>query len=421
MSTPRLQSFRLKSFKAVQDSGPIKFTPFTIFIGNNGSGKSSIIEGLEMLHDLITSDLDTALFPWHDFRHILNQAVPHELPRNVKSQLRPYRTNPMSLGLQCHLEDKVNVSYDLEIGNEPNGDELFIKQEKLRQRGQNVPNINFTRDDRGNVTGNYVIDTTVAFEAELPDGLSLLTLSAPRFSYDIPLRTFIQNWQFVALVPPKMGEPARVQRAVSSIKLSKDGSNIAQYLLEIYNKDRETFDGIVSTLQQILPYSQDLQIALTSELERTAYPQLVEGDSKFQVPGWLLSTGTLRLLALLALLRHPEPPPLIVIEEIENGLDPQSVSLIINEIQMAIYAGKTQVIATTHSPYLLDLVHLDHVMLVERIDGKPTFRHPGDDEQLQQWAQNFSLGILYSSGRLQWQRKDEDDKGRGHNETGNDF
>ncbi|HKV39440.1 MAG TPA: AAA family ATPase [Blastocatellia bacterium] len=49
--------------------------------------------------------------------------------------------------------------------------------------------------------------------------------------------------------------------------------------------------------------------------------QLSEG--KFRVPGWVLSQGTLRPLALLALLRHPMPPPLIVIEEIENGLDPR--------------------------------------------------------------------------------------------------
>jgi len=44
---------------------------------------------------------------------------------------------------------------------------------------------------------------------------------------------------------------------------------------------------------------------------------MTEGD--FKIPDWLLSSGTLRILALLALFRHPTPPPLIVIEEIENG------------------------------------------------------------------------------------------------------
>ena len=143
-------------------------------------------------------------------------------------------------------------------------------------------------------------------------------------------------------------------------------------------------------------------MALTSELDRSIYPQLTEGN--FKVPGWLLSTGTLRILALLALLRHPEPPPLIIIEEIENGLDPQSVRLIISEMRDAISDGKTQIIMTTHSPFLLDLVSLDHIVLVERIDGKPVFSRPGDSEELQQWAESFSLGTLYTAGRLSRQR-----------------
>ena len=41
-----LQTFRLKNFKAVRDSGVIRFTPLTVFIGNNGVGKSSIVEGV---------------------------------------------------------------------------------------------------------------------------------------------------------------------------------------------------------------------------------------------------------------------------------------------------------------------------------------------------------------------------------------
>ena len=69
----------------------------------------------------------------------------------------------------------------------------------------------------------------------------------------------------------------------------------------------------------VLPYAIDVQPSLTSELGREFYLKMKERD--FEVPGWLLSTGTLRVLALLAVLRHPSPPPLVVVEEIENGLD----------------------------------------------------------------------------------------------------
>ena len=90
----------------------------------------------------------------------------------------------------------------------------------------------------------------------------------------------------------------------------------------------------------------------------------------------MLSTGTLRVLALLAVLRHPNPPPLVVIEEIENGLDPRSI-------------------------HLLDLLTLEQVVLVTRdTKGHPHFHRPSDSESLQRWSQDFSPGRLYTMGKL---------------------
>ncbi len=403
MSTTSLQSFRLKNFKAVRDSGPIKLTPLTVFIGSNGSGKSNIIEGLEMLHATISENLDTAIQPWRDFRHILNKAVPHD-PHPCKRENvsdreeRTYCANPMSFHLDGLLQEKIKFTYTMEVADGSGSNDLFIKQETLKQKGKNVPTFDFMRNASGHVTGKYIVDEATPLDAKLEDGISLINLGTAHLPHDIPLKKFIQNWQFVSLIPQNMGSPKRQRRAISRAKLEKDGSNIAEYLLEIKDRDAEAFNGMVSSLQLVLPYSQDLQIALTSELERSLYPQITEGN--FKVPGWLLSTGTLRILALLALLRHPEPPPLIIIEEIENGLDPSSVHLIVNEIRNAVEEGRTQIIMTTHSPYLLDLLLLDHIVLVERIEGKPVFSRPGDNGHLQKWAERFSPGMLYTASKL---------------------
>jgi len=56
-----LNAFRIKNFKAVKDSRAIKFTPLTVFIGNNGSGKSSIIEGMETIQSIVLYGLDDAM------------------------------------------------------------------------------------------------------------------------------------------------------------------------------------------------------------------------------------------------------------------------------------------------------------------------------------------------------------------------
>jgi predicted ATPase len=157
------------------------------------------------------------------------------------------------------------------------------------------------------------------------------------------------------------------------------------------------FEGILEALRFVLPFASDIQPRITQEIERLVHLQMTEED--FKVPGWLLSTGTLRILAILAALRHPTPPPLLVIEEVENGLDPRTMHLLVEEIRAAITAQTTQVILTTHSPYLLDLLDLSHLIVTERINGEPTFIRPNEDD-LKEWAKSSSPGRLYTMGRL---------------------
>jgi predicted ATP-dependent endonuclease of OLD family len=75
--------------------------------------------------------------------------------------------------------------------------------------------------------------------------------------------------------------------------------------------------------------------------------------------------------------------------------------MLVEEIRPAVLDGVTQVILTTHSPYLLDLLTLDHLVLVERDpQGRPRFRRPADDASLAQWADTFAPGKLYTMGNL---------------------
>jgi len=138
---------------------------------------------------------------------------------------------------------------------------------------------------------------------------------------------------------------------------------------------------------------------MTMELQRTVYLRLSEAGIKQPLPGWLLSQGTLRLVALLAALRHPEPASVVFIEELENGLDPRGIHLLVEEIRLFLAAGG-QVVATTHSPYLLDLLDLSQLVVVERgRSGAPTFVRPSK-RKLKGWAERFAPGRLYTMGNL---------------------
>jgi predicted ATP-dependent endonuclease of OLD family len=66
-----------------------------------------------------------------------------------------------------------------------------------------------------------------------------------------------------------------------------------------------------------------------------------------------------------------------------------------------VESGSTQVIATTHSPYLMDQLALKHLVLVERKpDEPPTFTRPAEDKQVQEWSRQFAPGRLYAMGTL---------------------
>jgi len=206
-------------------------------------------------------------------------------------------------------------------------------------------------------------------------------------------------------VPSFMGRPTKRARAVSAVRLLPDGSNLADYLLDLRQAEGGTdaFEGLLETLQVILPYAQDLVPDLREGFDREVALQLREQGTKggFTVPGWMLSTGTLRLVALLALLRHPRPPSLLCVEEIENGLDPRTIQLVVNELVNAAESGHTQIIVTTHSPYLLDLVPLESLVLVERQPASPpTFDRPANHAEVQGWAESFMPGRLYTMGTL---------------------
>jgi predicted ATPase len=364
-----LQSIRVRNFKAIIDSRVVRLGPLTAFIGNNGSGKSSLIEALETWQAIVRSGLDTAMGRWLGIEHARHKAM--EARERAGKQV-----NPIVFEARLRTSTKKTTRCEMRINNDPAANRMFIASERL----------------------TFADGTFVARDPASNSATGRSMLSAANLQYKDEARQ-ISDWEFLTLQPDSMGRPQPQQRTSGGVRLQKDGGNIADYLLEIQQLSPSAFDGIVQTMAYVLPYARDLQPSVTSELERKTYLQLTESD--FKVPGWMLSTGTLRVLALLAVLRHPRPPPLLVVEEIENGLDPRSIHLLVEEIRTAVQSGITQVIITTHSPYLLDLLKLEQIVVVSRDgSGQPRFHRLRDSESLQRWSEEFSPGRLYTMGKL---------------------
>jgi predicted ATPase len=369
-----LQSLRVRNFKAVVDSKVVKLGPLTAFIGNNGAGKSSLIEALETYQAIVRDGLDLAMQRWLGIEHVRHKG------QEAKERAGE-AVNPISWDIALGASPRKVQRLAMTVNNDPAANRMFIASERVTD-----------------LTGDFTERDEVG--ALMSYGVGRSMLAAPSTLAMTQLAGEVLAWQFLTLSPERMGLPVPQQRTKGAVRLANDGSNVADFLLDLRRQSPNAFNGIVETMAYVLPYAKDIQPTLTSsEIERKAWLQLSE--ETYKVPGWLLSTGTLRMLALLALLRHPNPPPLIVVEEIENGLDPRSIHLIVEEIRSAVLAGTTQVIVTTHSPYLLDLLTLEHLVVVERDgQGHPRFVRPADHENLRQWAEEFAPGKLYTMGSL---------------------
>lgn len=401
-----LKSFRLKNFKAIKNSGDVKFSPLTVLIGDNGSGKSSLVEGLQTYQRIITDGLDAAMQMWRGFENIRHGAAPLGIVKRSRNKAHQEGIIEFSMSHRVEIENEERKSqshsHQLKVASAPDGDEIFILEERWNVGGRRY----MTRDSDGYLYDakdtrlargiTLPISLPFSFESEALHGGKSLISSSRAIPYNALV---IASWQFLALNAWSMGEPRPIQRTGGAIRLHADGSNIAEYLSDIREHDSDAFDGVTETLQFVLPYMRDIKPVLTDILGHQMHLKMKEAD--YPVPGWLLSTGALRILALLALFRHPEPPPLIVIEEIENGLDPRAIHLIVEEIRNVVESGRSQVIVTTHSPYLLDLLPLWSIVLVERTEDQgPVFFRPDDQPELERWAENFGPGSLYTMQRL---------------------
>jgi len=360
-------SLRIKNFKAIKDTGTLKPGGLTVFIGNNGTGKSSVIEALRFLRDLSQENLDRALAPFGGYEHVRWKGGRRLGSHTDEAPLKEF--HPIEIKVQGHV-GHTRASATTRISGQNRNVAVFEHEEFQLGRERDVRDEGI-RADR-----------------------SLLGMMG-----------WFHDWQFLDMVPSLMGRPVRRSQTTAAIRLLPDGSNLPEYLLDLRSVPVTgigAFEELLEMLQVILPYAKDIEPVMSDMFERQVGFRLHEGS--FTVPGWMLSTGTLRLVALIALLRHPRPPSLLCIEEIENGLDPRTIHAVVEELLRASNE-RTQIMITTHSPYLLDLVPLESIVLVARELGEPpTFSRPGDHAEVKEWARRFAPGQLYTMGTLHQRR-----------------
>ncbi len=151
---------------------------------------------------------------------------------------------------------------------------------------------------------------------------------------------------------------------------------------------------IVEQLQNLYPQVSDFKILVEGG---TVQVFLQEGDNL--IPATRLSDGTLRYLALLTILCHPKPPPLICIEEPELGLHPDALGSL-GDLLIAA-SKRTQLIITTHSDILVDSLSgtPESIVICEQHSEGSQLRRL-KKEDMAKWLEDYSLGKLWRDGEL---------------------
>lgn len=202
---------------------------------------------------------------------------------------------------------------------------------------------------------------------------------------------------------------ARPVRAGAGAELAPDGGNLAGFLAAMREREPAAFAGWEAELRRLFPE----YAGYVAQPERGGFALALsdpEPGDDAPVRAEELSQGTLHALALLALAHDPAPPAIVCVEELDRGVHPRLLRDLVDALyrlshpaDRGLDRASVQVIATTHSPHLLDHFrdHPEEVIIAEKTGRSARLTRLGDREDIAALlAEGGTLGELWYAGVL---------------------
>ena len=387
------------------DSGGLELKRLNVLIGPNGSGKSNLLEGLDVLRSA-PRDLVAPIREGGGIRDWIWRGKPEgtaHIEAIVENPQGPqalrYRLGFAERGQRFELiEERIENEQSDEGHEEPYiyynqkggrafltfKDEDDLSPEILATVKAKFPHV---RPRLGYDFRPEEIkpDQSILSQRKDPDQYPELTYLGEVLSR---IRIY-REWPLGRDSPLRLPQKADLPNDF----LQEDGKNLALVLNRFQGKPvvkRRLLDALHKLYEGIT----DFHVKIEGS---TVQLFLEEGD--VVIPATRLSDGTLRYLCLLAVLCHPQPPPLICIEEPELGLHPDILPTVSKLLLEA--SERSQLIVTTHSDMLVDALTNEwwSIVVCEKRDGQTVMRRL-DEEKMAAWLENYRLGELWSSGEI---------------------
>lgn len=393
-----IKSLHLKNILSFKDT-ELKLQPLNVLIGANGSGKSNLIDVIRLLQ-AVPGDLPTFFRrngPISDWVWKGDQSTP-------EMQLR-FPELEVKLADYQYLRERLD--YQISFAIFSSGDQYNIHSEKLsvvdeppkKPRAVLEWDRVFGMISNVDFSGSEELTRTPLSSGLIRQGRSVLAEFRDPLNHPVATRTAGRMGAIKAYRSWHVGRDSPVrhpQRTDGDPSfLEEDFSNLALVVNDLLSRRLEP--SLDSYLKRFYESYESLHPRIFGNTIELIVNEAGLGSS---LPASRLSDGTIRFIALLAILCHPEPPPLICIEEPEIAMHPDSQDLVVELLKKA--SERTQLIVTTHSPWLID--HLsatpEQVVVCERD------RHPEKGtqfnrlsrEKLEDWLEDQPLGEVWMAG-----------------------
>ncbi len=382
---PRMEYLRVQNYRALRDVEFRNITPLTALLGPNGSGKSTVFDVFNFLSECFEHGLRYAWDRRGRARELKTRGQDGPIVIEIK-----YREQP----------NTPVITYHLAIDEGDRGPS--VAEEWLQwKRGSHGRPFRFLEYHNGvgrAASGEMPDEHDERVETRLrsPDLVAVNTLGQfaehPRVA---ALREFITGWYVSYLsIEDTRGQPEAGPRE----RLSKTGDNLPNVIQYLKEQHPNRLDQIFETLRRRVPRLETVQ----AEPMRDGRLLLQIKDAPFDRPvmSRYVSDGTLKMLSYLVVLMDPDPPRFIGIEEPENFLHPRLLPELAEECRGA--SERSQLLATTHSPFFLNGMRPEEVRVIYRDEhGYSRVRRAVDIPGIREFVEaGASMGHLWMEGHL---------------------
>ena len=371
-----IKSLRMKRFKNFQDA-TLTLGPLTVLIGANASGKSNIRDAFLFIHGIgrgyslaeilgekyvggervwggIRGGVrEVAYFGSQSFELVLEL---QRAPEGGTADLVKYGIEAWAGGRAVQSPRVVHESLDYPrvFGHSTNerGRTGFqgVQAENDRKRGLDVSFFP-KRGTKAKKPTSYPSDAPILFKLTGEgEGNGRETRALSRFVVDD-----LKNFRFLDLSPTQMRIPSQPGQTI----LGDRGENLSSVLAAICD-DSAKKDVLLEWVRKLTPMDVD-DLLFDQDAAGRILLSLVEKDGR-KVSALSASDGTLRFLGILAALFGPDLASFYFIEELETGIHPTRLNLLIDLIEHQTKRRGIQIVATSHSPQLLQFLSDESLM-----------------------------------------------------------